>query len=180
MEPVASSTGVVQQEAVPPAGEATLCEFRYGVPQPLFFWLTIAAGIGGCACVPIGLFWNKGWAVNNFPMSPLAATLMFESMAAVGILLCVYFVGGYLYQRKQPQRVALTPSAVLVPKGTFSRLELRLPLAELRVQLRDSGPAKQLYLKHRGGTVHLRSVLFASEEEFDRFARLLTQRAGPR
>jgi hypothetical protein len=144
-----------------------LFETAYGNLQPPYWWLFGFVGVIGLVGVPVGIFWNKGWQAANHPLEPWAATLIIE-IFSVGALLTVVAVGAATLRcRKSPQRVAITDSALLVPKGMFSSAELVLPLAEIDIKIFDAGFVRQLQIMHGRKKRLLSSAFFPSNTAFD-------------
>ena len=145
-----------------------LFESHYGSFQPRYVWLLPTVGILGVIGVPLGFFWNKGWEMGNHPLEPWAATLIIE-IFAIGALLIAGSLGlASTIRRNSPQRVAVTDSTLIVPKGMFSSVELALPLSEIDMTVFNAGIVKQLRVKHNRRTVLLSSALFPSDAEFER------------
>jgi len=121
-------------------------------------------GLGG---IPVGIFWNEGWEMANRPVEPWAATVMIETFAFLCLLAggCAWYASRL--NRKSPQRVVVTETEMIVPKGMFSRVELTLPLADIKVSVFNLGFVTQLQIKHARKKVLLTSALSPSDEEFE-------------
>jgi len=145
----------------------------YGTFQARYLWFLPVVGIIGVVGVPVGIFWNKGWEMGNHPLEPWAATLIIE-IFAVGALASVAALGlATLARRKSPQRVAVTNSSLIVPKGPFSRVEFVLPRSEIDVKVFHAGIVKQLQIKHKRRRILLSSALFPSNADFERLVSYL-------
>jgi hypothetical protein len=148
----------------------------YGHVQPRYWRLYGLTAVIGIVGVPVGIFWNEGWEAAGHPLEPWAATLIIE-IFAVGALLTVAYVGLAAWRRRtSPQRVAVTDSALIVPKGAFSGTELVLPFTEINTTVYDVGFVKQLQIKHGRRKMLLTSAWFSSTAEFDRFISHLPSR----
>ncbi len=174
MAPMPGQPGAMHGQMAPT--EPVVCQFRYGKPQPWFLACVIIAGIAGIWMIYAGFFDNKGWAINNAPMPPWAATLFFECFGWIALGAFCFVIGGYLFQLNHPHHVAITQTSLLIPKGTFTHEVLRLPLQQVSVKTAGEGMATQLHVKHPGGTIQLRSALFPSSNDFDHFLAQLQQR----
>lgn len=148
---------------------SALFQSAFGTFQPRYLWLFPLLGIIGVVGTPAGrLFWNEGWEIGNHPIEPWSATMMIE-IFSVGALMIVASLGlAALVRRKSPQRVAVTDSALIVPKGMFSSVELVLPLAEIDTTVFNAGFVKQLQVKHNRRKILVSSALFPSDADFER------------
>jgi hypothetical protein len=145
-----------------------LFQSRYGTFQPRYWWLFGLVGVIGVVGVPLGIFANKGWEMGNRPLEPWAATMIIE-IFAVGALLAVAYIGLATWRNsKSPQRVAVTHTSLIVPKGSLSSAELELPLTEIDTRVFNAGFVKQLQIKHGRRRILLTSALFPSDADFDR------------
>ena len=100
-------------------------------------------------------------------LEPWSAALIIE-VFAVGCLLaggCTWYASRV--NRKSPQRVVVTETELIVPKGLFSRVELTLPLAHLNVSVFNLGFVTQLQIKQGRQKVLLTSAMSPSDEEFE-------------
>lgn len=94
----------------------------------------------------------------------------------MGALLIVTSLGfAVLARRKSPQRVAVTDSALICPKGMFSSVEFVLPRSEIDVTVFNAGFVKQLHVKHNGRRLLLSSALFPSDSDFERLVNHLVR-----
>lgn len=142
------------------------CE--YGRFHPRYWWLLGLVGVIGIVGVPIGLFWNKGWVMGGRPLEPWAATLIIEVFAGGALLVFVYVALAQWRRGKSPQRVAVTRSSLIIPKGAFSSEELVLPFSEIETTVFNAGFVRQLQIKHGRRKRLLVSSMFPSDEDFDR------------
>jgi hypothetical protein len=159
------------------AGSPSAVRFQspYGRFQRRYWWLAAPLGLIGLVGVPIGIFWNEGWEAGNHPLEPWAATLIIE-IVAVGALLIVGYMGLSTWrQGRSPQRIAVTDTSLILPKGAFSSQERILPLAEIDTTLFNMGFVKQLQIKHGRRKFLITSALFPSDEAFERFVQHLLQ-----
>ena len=150
-------------------GGSVLFQSTYGRFRTRFLCFMPLLAILGLVGVPVGIFYNEGWEMNNRPMEPWAATMIIE-ICAVGILLTVASVViGEVLRRKSPQHVVVTDSSLIVPKGRMSNAELTLPFSEIKkISIYDMGFVKQIQIKHQGTRVLLTSAMFPSNADFDR------------
>jgi hypothetical protein len=154
--------------AINGAAGAVIFQSTYGRFRPRFLWLFPLPALVGLVGVPVGIFYNEGWEMNRHPVEPWAATLMIE-ICAVGMLLTVASVViSEVLRRKSPQRIVVTESSLIVPKGRMSNDELTLPFSEIKFSIYDMGFVKQLQIKHKRHRVLLSSALFPSNADFDR------------
>lgn len=147
----------------------------YGSFQSRYRWLSPFLCVAGAVLVPVGLFANEGWKLGPQPLEPWAATLIVEVLAAGAPL-----AGGSLAfisrrRRSLPQRVILTDSTLVVPKGLFSNVELELPLEEIEFRIFDVGFVTQLQVKRGRQRVLLSSALFPDDADFDELVDLLLE-----
>lgn len=150
-------------------------ECAYGRFQARYLWLFAGVGVIGILAVPIGIFANKGWESGGHPLEPWAATLIIEIFAFTAIAIAAAVCLTSMARRKSPQRVAVTRSALIVPKGMFSRGELKLPLAEIETTVFNVGFVKQLQIKHGRKKILLTSAAFPSDADFDRLVSHLAE-----
>ncbi len=108
--------------------EAVVFEMTYGSFQRRYRRMCPILLIVGLAGVAVGIFWNEGWEMANRPVEPWAAAVMIESFAFVCLLAagCCWYASKV--NGKSPQRVVVTESKLIVPKGLFSRVEFTIPL----------------------------------------------------
>lgn len=145
-----------------------LFEASYGGFRGPFVWLGYLVFLIGIVGIPVGIFANEGWVVNNHPLEPWAATLIIEVFAVGGLLAGIFMTALTLYSRKSPQRIAVTEEALIVPKRAFSQAELVLPFAEIRTSVFDVGFVKQLQIRHGRKKILLTSARFVSDAEFSK------------
>jgi hypothetical protein len=157
----------------PTAG--VIFESEYGRFQRPYWWLFGLVGLIGVVGVPVGIFFNKGWRLGVQPLEPWSATLIIEIFAVSALLTFAYVVLAHLYLRTSPQRVALTRSALIIPKGSFTREELSLPLVEIDTKVFNVGFVKQLQIKHGRRKILLVSAKFPSNEQFERLVSVLAK-----
>ena len=152
-----------------------LFQCPYGRFQARYLWLFAVVGVIGIVAVPIGFFANKGWQAGGHPLEPWAATLIIEIFAFTAIAVAAAVCLTSIARRKTPQRVAVTRSTLIVPKGMFSRGELKLPLAEIETTVFNAGFVKQLQIKHGRKKLLLTSAAFPTDTDFDRLVSHLTE-----
>ena len=127
---------------------AVLFQCAYGQFRKPYLWLFASVGVVGVVAVPIGLFWNKGWQAGGHPVAPWAATVIIEIFAVGAIAIAAATCLASLRRGQTPQRVAITRSALIVPRGWFSDAEVTLPFAEIETKVFDVGFVKQLQIMH--------------------------------
>lgn len=152
---------------------SVLFETQYGVFQPAYLWLLPALAVLGLLGVPIGLFWNTGWRLGVQPLEPWQVTVIVEIFAVSALILAGVLTTATIIRRKSPQRVALTATTLIVPKGMFSQAERELPRSEIDVKVFDVGFVKQLQIMHKRRKILLSSAMFRSTADFDQLASLL-------
>ena len=158
------------QSVAPPATPQTsiLFQCEYGRFRTGYLILFFLAALIGLAAAPIGLFWNTGWKMGRAPLEPWTVTVIVEIFALVALAVGCITPLGHFYRRKAPQRVAITPTSLIVPRGMFSRGELELPFASIRTQVFHVGFVKQLQILHGRKKTLLTSAAFPTEADFDR------------
>jgi hypothetical protein len=145
-----------------------LFQSTYGLFRPRFLWFLSLPTIVGLIGVPVGLFYNEGWVMNNHPLEPWSAMLIIEIFSVGALMTVAFVVICEVVRRKSPQRVAVTESSLIVPKGRLSSTDLTLPLSEIKVAVFDMGFVKQLQIKHKRRKILLSSALFPSTADFNR------------
>ncbi len=140
-------------------------------------WLLLGVNVLiALVLIPAGFLWNDGWALNNVELPPWLAMVLFEFVALGQLALFGYTLAGYLRNRDQPQRVAITTAGVILPKGKLSNDELFIPWAQVKVKHRP-GPADQLEFKRGALNANrLVSIQFRTNDDFETFARHLRER----
>lgn len=148
--------------------EPVLFQSSYGVFQKKYWWLFGVVAVIGVVGVPVGIFFNTGWKMGNRPMEPWSVTMIVE-IVAVGCLSMTGYIALATWRRRtSPQRVAVTRSGLIVPKGAFSNAELVLPFGQIETTVFNAGIVKQLQIKQGGKKILLVSALFPSDADFDR------------
>ena len=130
--------------------------------------------IAGLVGIVVGIFWNEGWEMATRPVEPWAAAVMIESFAFVCLLAagCSWYASKV--NGKSPQRVVVTETTLIVPKGMFSRVELTLPLEEIDVSVFNLRFVTQLQIKHGRKKVLVTSALSPTDEDFEQLLDHLT------
>lgn len=145
-------------------------EASYGVFRGPFMWLIPALGVLGLMGVAVGIFGNEGWKIGNTPLEPWSARVIIEIFAVGALLLAGSLAAAMWRRRTSPQRVALTESSLIVPKGMFSDAELVLPRSEINVKIFNAGFVKQIQILHKRRKILLSSAMFPTNEDFDHLA----------
>lgn len=177
--PTGNGTAVISPATASPGqgqagGGQIVWQCRYGAIRKFMWWLI---GINMCTalfCIPAGFFWNEGWAINNAPLPPWGATLLFECVGFGILSFFIWMVGGHLLHRNNPQRVAVTTTGVLIPKGRWSSEEIAFSWNEMKVK-HVSGPVDNIYFKRGVFSKHLTSMFFADDDDFEAFVSHLRQ-----
>jgi len=141
-------------------------EMSYGTLQRRYQWLIPFLFVVGLVGIPVGIFWNEGWEISNRPVEPWAATVMIEAFSLVALIVGISAWYAGRLRRNSPQRVVVTETALIVPKGYFSNVELTLPLAEVDVSVFKMGIVTQLQIKHGRRKVLLSNAMSQSNEHF--------------
>lgn len=162
----------------PQSSAAVIVEYRYGEPQRKF-WILMAGswffGIGG---IPMTLFGSEGWGIGRAPLPTWCMMMVFGLLTLIFLSLAIYYTGSYFFQRKHPQRVAVTATGMIVPKGRFSTAEHVIPFSEMRLKIAQAGPFLITNVKHSKGRTQLHSGLFPSDEAAETFAEHLQERVS--
>lgn len=149
--------------------ETVLFESSYGQFQPRYLWMCAALGVVGAVGAAVGLFWNTGWEMGGRPLEPWSATLIIEIVSLGALAIAAYAWLLSWKRRTSPQRVTVTHSSLIIPKGGFSSEERALPLNEIDLKIFDVGFVKQLQIMHGRKKTLITSALFPSNAHFDRF-----------
>lgn len=148
-------------------------EMSYGSFQPRYRWMLPILCAVGLVGIPVGIFWNEGWQTGNRPIDPWAATVMIEAFALVALLAGSSAWFASRLRRSSPQRVVVTESELIVPKGLFSNAELTMPLAEIKTSVFNLRFVSQLQIKHGRRKVLLTSAMSPSDEHFEELCDLV-------
>jgi hypothetical protein len=167
--PFGGSQSPASGSSGPSGAGPILFQSEYGIIRPWVYGLIAFWVIISLAAILAGLFWNRGWVVNNVRLSPLVATVLFELVGCSLLLLIVWFLSGYFIHLKHPQRVAVTASGVIVPAGHWSTAERFVRWTDMSAVFMSYGPIRQLQLKQGLRNVKvLVSLQFPTDDAFDR------------
>ncbi len=152
------------------AAKAEAVEFQcsYGPFQKRYLkWFLPILFVTGPIVALIGIFNNRDWEIARTPLPPWLATTIFELLGLGALAMGVGIVISTRMHRKSPQRIAVTRTSLIVPKGRFSKQEQVLPRSELKLKVYDVGFVKQLKIMHGRRQILLASAKFPTDEEFD-------------
>jgi hypothetical protein len=149
--------------------DTILFQCNYGLVRPFMFWLAGATVVIALILIPAGIFWNEGWTLARAELPPWGATLIFELVGFGLLLLIAYNAAGYLLHRRNPQRVAVTATGVILPGLKVSTKEHFLPWDRVRVRI-WGGPVNTLDFKSSLlRPIRLVSVQFPTDDDFETF-----------
>ncbi len=158
-------------------------EYRYRLDL-YFFWAT-----------PIFLGFMSGFAVyfaltNSSRVRLQGSFEIPASLANVGawfggaLFACLFVANVVLVIQAltHPQRIALTATALLVPRGSWSSAEEAIPYRDIVELVPQTGPdgSQTLIVRHRQGKFPISESLLPSKAAFQELCLLLTSRVGGR
>ncbi|MBP88484.1 MAG: hypothetical protein CMJ64_17515 [Planctomycetaceae bacterium] len=157
-------------QPAPSGAGPILFQCEYGIVRPWIFGLFGINLVTATFAIWAGIFWNKGWSMNNARLPPWSVTVMFEFVGWGLMIVIVSFFVGYFIRLNKPQRVAVTASGMIIPENNWSVGERLIPWAEATVKLMSFGPIRQLQFKQGWRSLKvLVSSQFPSETTSTRF-----------
>ena len=111
---------------------------------------------------------NEGLAIGGIELSPHAATVFWCVLFTLSLGMCLFLAFMAGRRLRHPQRIVLTPTAIIVPRSRWSCNEITIPYASISaVRKTTAGREAFLIMTHQGRESKIVASFLAAPQFLD-------------